>query len=335
MLRKYTYVYAKLACMAIVAWSSSASAQVVERDVSVTGPRGRTINRSTTTERGPGFVDRQVTIKRPGGTFTSNTLIRRAPMPGLRVAGPIVRPFTNIFVERNVFVPPPVVVAPPLLGGLYLGLNAPPPPVVVTPPPVVAITPGAVAATPPAAVVAADPVVVEMGRLHSIHSNTRRDAAIALGRLGDSRAVPALVDHLKNDFSKDVRLAAAWGLAEIGDPAGANALESAALFDKRHEVREAAAVAYKRLPKIEAQKELALKEAQAVRQAAATRSSGATPRTNVQASSTSQPIQSAPRTASASRPNGDAPPPPPTPDEPETTDAKSPFAPQSAANAPR
>ena len=41
--------------------------QVVERerDVSITGPRGRTIDRSITTERGPGFVDRQVNIQRP------------------------------------------------------------------------------------------------------------------------------------------------------------------------------------------------------------------------------------------------------------------------------
>src|SRR3954468_21466160 len=50
-----------------------------ERDVTITGPRGRSIERSIVSERGPGFVDRQVNIQRPGGTFHSNALIERGP----------------------------------------------------------------------------------------------------------------------------------------------------------------------------------------------------------------------------------------------------------------
>ena len=58
--------------------------QVVERerDVTITGPRGRSIERSIMSERAPGLVDRQVTIQRPGGTFHSNTLIERGPGDG-------------------------------------------------------------------------------------------------------------------------------------------------------------------------------------------------------------------------------------------------------------
>src|SRR5438270_5557763 len=71
--------------VALVAWFGPAGApaigQVVERerDVSVTGPRGRTIERQVRSERGPGFVDRQVEIHRPGGTVRSDVFAHRVP----------------------------------------------------------------------------------------------------------------------------------------------------------------------------------------------------------------------------------------------------------------
>src|SRR3954469_11918805 len=65
-----------LALQAVPSWG-----QVVERerDVRVTGPHGRSIERSIKSERAPGMIDRQVTIQRPGGTFHSNSVIERAP----------------------------------------------------------------------------------------------------------------------------------------------------------------------------------------------------------------------------------------------------------------
>ena len=53
---------------------------------------------------------------------------------------------------------------------------------------------------------------------------TRRRAALALGRIGDERAVPALVDVLKQDVDNDVRQMAAFAIGEIESPAGADAL---------------------------------------------------------------------------------------------------------------
>lgn len=303
--------------------TASAGAQTVERDVKITGPRGRSIERSITTERGPGFVDRQISIQRPGGTFQSNVMVQRPmPAPGSRylAGGGFVRP--NFFVQRNVFVEP-VAVAPPLFGGLFFGsLFAPPPPVIVTPPPVVI---AGNATAPPPVVVQADPLAVELQRLKSIHSNNRRDGCIALGRLGDPRAVPSLIDRLKNDMSKDVRMAAAWGLAEIGDPAAAVSLEAAALSDRRHEVREAAAIAYKRLPK-EVKETGRTETPRATAKAQPSQPHGA----RLQASK--PPVASPPRTTVTRSPSAGAPElsdtPPPLPEPPaDITPSQSPFAP--------
>src|SRR4051794_3423314 len=74
--------------MGLVLVCSPSWGQVVERerDVRVTGPRGRSIERSIVSERAPGMIDRQVTIQRPGGTFHSNALIER--VPGFSRPGP-------------------------------------------------------------------------------------------------------------------------------------------------------------------------------------------------------------------------------------------------------
>lgn len=248
----------------LLSMSVAAFGQTFERNTTVTGPRGRTLSRSVTSERGPGFIQRDVTINRPAGTFSRETTIQRPPIGfggGGRGFGPLGFGGGNVFVERNVIVPSAPIIAP--FGGMFFGpMFAPPvvaPPVVVAAPPVVvggavaggAVAGGAVAggASPAPAVVGVDPVISEMHTLeHSLISNHRRDAAIALGRYRDPRAVDALIDRLKNDHSKDVRMAAAWGLAEIGDKRAGVALERASMFDKKQEVREAAAVAYKRIP---------------------------------------------------------------------------------------
>lgn len=61
----------------------------------------------------------------------------------------------------------------------------------------------------------------------------RKRAALALGRIGDERAVPGLVEVLKQDVDNDVRQMAAFAIGEIELPAGADAL-IAVLDDTRN-----------------------------------------------------------------------------------------------------
>ena len=56
------------------------------------------------------------------------------------------------------------------------------------------------------------------------HPIVRKRAALALGRIGDERAVPALIDVMKADVDQDVRQMAAFAIGEIESPAGADAL---------------------------------------------------------------------------------------------------------------
>jgi hypothetical protein len=236
---------------------SGALGQTVERDTVVTGPRGRSVERDVRIQRGPGSVDRQVTIRRPGGTFTRDTRVQR--FPGM------VGPGGGRFVERDFFVGgPPVVVqrnffvpAAPTVGiglpffNFFVGSPLPPPPpVVVTAPPVVA-APGMPAAPAQSAppVAGYDAFADAYGRLGSMHSNSRRDGALTLGRLRDPRAVTALVQLVEHDTDKKVRMAAAWSLGEIGDPRAALPLEKVSLYDKKQDVRDIAASAYRRLPR--------------------------------------------------------------------------------------
>jgi hypothetical protein len=222
--------------------------QVVEReqDTTVTGPRGRTIQRDIKVERGPGFVDRQVTIKRPGETIVRDTRMQTGGGPRAFVptyggpryfGGP--RFVENFYVQR-----PPIVstfIGLPALsfafgaggGGGGGGGGGPvggPPPGSQPPPPF-------------------DPFADALGRLKSFHGSSRRDGALALGRIGDPRAVPALNERLEHDFDREVRVAAATALGEIADERGAVALEKAALYDHRHDVREAAKLALTKIPK--------------------------------------------------------------------------------------
>src|SRR5215469_15240205 len=83
-----------------------ASGQTVERDTTITGPRGRTIQRQVEIQRGPGSIDRQVTIKRPGGTFERDVQLQRSPMVR---RGPVPGPW-----PRPAWIGPrPLVIAQP------------------------------------------------------------------------------------------------------------------------------------------------------------------------------------------------------------------------------
>jgi hypothetical protein len=230
--------------------STMASGQVVEekRDTKVTGPRGRTIERDITVQKGPGFINRQVEVKRPGETIVRDTQIRTGlgGRPGLapfRGAPPRFYGGPR-FVENVIVQRPPVIsafVGVPALsffyggGGGGVGVPIPGPGGPVAPPP------------PPPQF---DAFTDAVGRLKSFHASSRRDGCLTLGRMGDPRGVPALNERLEHDFDKDVRVAAAWALGEIGDERGAVALERAVLSEKwHHEVRDAAALALKKLPK--------------------------------------------------------------------------------------
>lgn len=245
-------------------WASTAAMgqHVIERDTKLTGPRGRTIERDIRVERGPGYIDRKIEIKRPNETLIRDTRVMTGPggrpwgpPPGPRFhGGPTI--VENVIVER-----------PPLFGGfigapffnLFVGSPPPPPPVLIypepiyAPPPLVAYPQPVVVAPPlqiqPAPRPVFDPFADAYGRLKSHHGNSRRDGALTLGRLGDDRAVPGLIDRLEHDNDKEVRVAAAWALGEIGDERAALALERASLYDKKHEVRDAAQIGYRKLPR--------------------------------------------------------------------------------------
>ncbi len=277
--------------MGLVWGDSPAWGQVRERDVTVTGPRGRSIERSIRSERGPGFLDRQIEIRRPGGTFERDVRIARSPavagpLPHVRgggfgPVGPIgFGPRPPVFLERNVVIQQRPSLWPALAvgGGLFgLGMFAgsalasqpppPPPPPVYAAPPVYAVPaapPGVVyyppqpytpepppqpAAQPAAATVVVDPVADAIQRLQSHHAHSRRDGAYTLGKLRDPRAVPVLIERLKNDDEKEVRVAAATALGDIGDPRAIPFLERCTIYDKKQVVRDAAASSLARMPR--------------------------------------------------------------------------------------
>lgn len=275
-----------------------AQAQVRERDVKVTGPRGRTLERSFESVRGPNGLTREMTIQRPAGTLHREVQVQRSPgftagpLPGPRHGFPMGGPPRPGFIERDVIVrggggPNPLATLGigAALGtgaGLLLGsaLAAPrPAPVVVAPvapayvaaPTVVGPAPSVVVAPqPPVQIVqpvvtapaGPDPVALEIARFQSWHENSRRDAALTLGRMRDPRAIPALVDRLKNDRGVPVRIAAATALGDIGDPQAAVYLERSVTYEKREEVRSAAAASLARLRQI-AEAQAAQAQAQA------------------------------------------------------------------------
>jgi hypothetical protein len=181
------------------------------------------------------------------------------------VAGP--RSFGGpVFVERDVIVNrggglgPVGSFAVPFVGGLVgaavgNALTSPrPTPVVVGAVP----APGYVPAQPvpvPAPIAQAAPgdlVPTEVERLKSWNGNTRVEAAMVLGKLGDPRAVPHLVHTLRDDHKDEVREYSAWALGMIGDPQGRAYLEVASTNDSKRKVRDAALKALARMDQVAA-----------------------------------------------------------------------------------
>lgn len=273
--------YRRILALGLIAGAAPAPgrdlpAQVVERDVSITGPKGNTLERHTRTERKGNVIDRQVDIRRPEGSYHRQTQVAAPPggriQPGRPVpAGVGPGPYRGPrVIEREVIVErsrPGPVFGPSF--GLFLGapLFPPPPPPVFyapAPPPVVVYNPPVryIPAPPPPPpveeVFVEDPVADAIDDLRGFGATYRRDAAVTLGKLGDARGVGPLIDRLKNDHDREVRMAAAWALAEIGDPRAVVPLEVAAQFDKRAEVRSVANKSLARLPR-----EVAVSEAPA------------------------------------------------------------------------
>lgn len=242
-----------------------ATAQVVERDVTVTGPRGNSIERKVRTERSNGTVQREIDIRRPGGTYHRETTIQGPRAAGAMGPGygPPPGRYGPTVIERDVIIDRRPSMAYGAFGlaptfGLFLGGPPPPPvyfvpePIFVNPisPPVVVVNPPQrfLAGPPPgASTIVVDPVANALTQLKSFHWETRRDGALALGKLGDARAVPALIDRVKNDMDKSVRQGSAWALGQIGDPRAVPTLEHCASMDRREEVRNVAAKAYHRI----------------------------------------------------------------------------------------
>lgn len=90
------------------------------------------------------------------------------------------------------------------------------------------------------------PAVAAMIFVHtdrqSLHR--RQDTTFVLGMTGDARAVPVLVQALR-DADDTLRMLAAQALGKIGDPAAAEPLRLAAVKDSNTQVRRAASKAYK------------------------------------------------------------------------------------------
>ena len=207
---------------------------VYDRTTTVTGPRGNSVTRSFDRTRGPGGLQRSATVTGPrGNSITRNLTVNRVgPIggfgprwaPGPRFGPPVIIGgggpgvgtaladfgigagvgaglglLTGAALASRPAPPPPVVVVP---GGTYIApAGTAPGPLIAQPPPrPVVVTNGF------------DPVADSVGRLKSWHENSRIDSCGTLGRLHDPRAVPALVDRLKNAGSKSVRIAAATAI---------------------------------------------------------------------------------------------------------------------------
>jgi hypothetical protein len=245
--KKGKSLFAALICgWCLVGRGTPAGAQTLERDTTITGPRGRTIQRQVEIQRGPGSIDRQVTIKRPGGTFERDVQLQRSPMVRRGpVPGPWPRPAWIGPRPLVIAQPAPAfgfgLMAAPLLnfsfggggGGMAFGggMGGPPPG---------GPAPGAQPPPP-------DQVALECQHLQSMLPGSRKEAAYTLGRLGDPRAVPSLIHVIKYDNFKDVRVAAAIALGEIGGSDAAVALERSSIYDHREDVRKAATTALDRL----------------------------------------------------------------------------------------
>ncbi len=233
--------------LAIAFWFSALPlcGQTVERDTTVTGPRGRTVERQVEIQRKPGSVERDIQIKRPGGTFERQVQVQRSGSPrrGPMMAGPWPRP---PWIPRTIVVGQSApafgfgLLAAPMLNFSFGGGGGGGGPVAPFGGPGLGGPPGGPAPPP-------DEVALMTQRLQSFYSNNRKEAAYKLGQLGDPRAVPSLIHVLKYDLHKDVRIASAIALGEIGGSESAIALERSSIYDHKEDVRHASATALERL----------------------------------------------------------------------------------------
>lgn len=86
--------------------------------------------------------------------------------------------------------------------------------------------------------------VLNYGSEVSLTKPSKSDAVIALGLIGDERAVPVLADHLANEENRNLRLQIVRALGWIGSQQAVPALEQA-LQDKYPLLRKQAADALK------------------------------------------------------------------------------------------
>lgn len=236
----------------------------ISREVVESGPAGRSAQRTATIRRGWVGATREANAEHPDGSMKREVAVERhwTPLPPISSERHEMARGSRVVVDREVVIEraPLFGVAPPVFGFVFGAPASPPPPFVVAAPvpPVVVqrdmnVQPGPpivvqpeVVVTPPAP--AFDPYIDALGRLESKHDNSRRDGALTLGRIGDPRAVPALILLLQNDRDDDVRSAAAYALGAIGDTRAVPALEWSALRDRDGDVRRAASHAYARVP---------------------------------------------------------------------------------------
>ena len=85
--------------------------------------------------------------------------------------------------------------------------------------------------------------ILNYGDLITTSRANKGDAVVALGLLGDEKAVPVLIDHLNNESNNQLRLQIVRALGWIGTESCVTALKEAALHDKYVYVRSRAAAA--------------------------------------------------------------------------------------------
>jgi len=86
--------------------------------------------------------------------------------------------------------------------------------------------------------------LLNYGDMNPFYRPSKVDAAVALGLLGDERAVGPLVEHLENEDNNMLRMQIVRALAWIGSPSAVPALEHT-LRDKYPFLRKHAAMALK------------------------------------------------------------------------------------------
>ena len=195
--------------LSLASLAPSAQAQVRERDVTITGPRGNSIKRQFESVRTPGGLTREMTITRPAGTYHRELNVTRPPSVvggGPRGWGyPPVR--NDVYIERDVIVPPPRPFVPGFSSfNLSLGLPLlppppPPPAVIYQPAPVVVAQPGVVNVPAPSYAVSTsvgvDPVAEAIGRLSSHGRPDRGRHRDRPDRRAEHRDYPRTGHHLR------------------------------------------------------------------------------------------------------------------------------------------